>query len=149
MAAPKVLLVVAHPVIASGIETLLNLEGAFDVRRVSSIADASNAREWGAQVALIDGTLLSGYADVRLGTPAYVLSGSERDGRQLARKLDDGRGWLRKDATAAEFAAAINAAIPGNSANRSSLGTVGIAVIAVACVIALALVAYLVSLAIY
>ena len=149
MASPKVLLVVAHPVIASGIETLLKLEGDFDVRRVPSIAEASNAREWGPQVALIDGTLLSGYADVQLGAPSYVLSGSERDGRQLARKLDDGRGWLRKDATGAEFADAINAAIQGNSASRSSLGTLGVTVIAVLCVIVLALVAYLVWLAVY
>ena len=149
MAAPKVLLVVAHPVIASGIETLLKLEGAYDIKRVASIGEAANAREWGAQVALIDGTLLSGYADVALGVPAYVLSGSERDGRQLARKLDDARGWLRKDATGPEFAGAIRAAVQGDTARGSSLGTVGIAIIVLLCVVVFALVAYLVWLAVY
>ena len=44
-------------------------------------------------VALVDGTLLAGFTEASLGTPALVLSGSERDGRSLARKLDDGRGW--------------------------------------------------------
>lgn len=147
--APKVLLVVAHPVIASGIETLLRLEGDYDVKRVPNIGEAANARDWGAQVALIDGTLLSGYADVQLGTPAYVLSGSERDGRQLARKLDDARGWLRKDATGPEFAQAISAALQGTTSETSSLGTFGIALIALLCVVVLALVAYLVWLAVY
>jgi len=147
--APRVLLVVAHPVIASGIETLLRLEGDYDVKRVPSVGEAANAREWGAQVALIDGTLLSGYAEVQLGMPAYVLSGSERDGRQLARKLDDPRGWLRKDATGPEFAHAIGAALQGSASSASSLGTFGVAVIVLLCVIVLALVAYLVWLAVY
>src|SRR5205823_8750056 len=49
---PRVLLVVAHPVIASGIETLLQLEGEYDVRRVASVAEAVQSREWGPQVAL-------------------------------------------------------------------------------------------------
>ena len=142
-------MVVAHPVIASGIETLLRLEGDFEVKRVPSIGEAVNARDWGAQVALIDGTLLTGVTDVQLGTPAYVLSGSERDGRQLARKLDDARGWLRKDATGPEFTQAIGAALQTNATTRSSLGTVGVTVIVVLCVIVLALVAYLVWLAVY
>ena len=146
---PKVLLVVAHPVIASGIETLLRLEGDYDVKRVTNVGEAANAREWGAQVALVDGTLLTGYAEVQLGTPAYVLSGNERDGRQLARKLDHARGWLRKDATGPEFAHAINAALQANGSGTSSLGTFGIVLIALVCVIVLALVAYLVWLALY
>jgi DNA-binding NarL/FixJ family response regulator len=147
--ASKVLLVVAHPVIASAIETLLRLEGDYDVKRVASIGDAANARDWGAQVALVDGTLLTGHAAVHLGTPAYVLSGNERDGRQLARKLDDPRGWLRKDATGPEFADAIRAALQANASSTSSLGTFAVAVIVVLCVVVLALVAYLVWLAVY
>ena len=145
----RVLLVVAHPVIASGIETLLRLEGSYDVRRVPSISEAANVRDFDAQVALIDGTLLSGYAEATLGIPSYVLSGSERDGRQLARKLDDARGWLRKDATGPEFADAIRAAMQGKEESGSSLGTFGIAVIAVLSLIVLALVGYLIWLAVY
>lgn len=142
------LLVVAHPVIASGIETLLRLEGDYDIKRVMSVGEAAAAHEWGAQVALVDGTLLSGRGDVRLGIPAYVLSGTERDGRQLANKLDDPRGWLRKDATGPEFAQAIENTAQGRPGG-SSLGTFALAIIVILCLVVLALLAYLVWLAVY
>jgi DNA-binding NarL/FixJ family response regulator len=147
--APKVLLVVAHPVIASGIETLLKLEGDYDVKRVASVADATKQREWGANVALVDGTLLTGYSEVAIGAPAYVLSGSERDGRQLARKLDDGRGWLRKDATGSELARAIESLMRDDQPGERGLGTAGVVTVVVLCAIVLVLVAYLVWLAVY
>jgi len=150
VAAPKVLLVVAHPVIASGIETLLALEGEYEVRRVASIGDAVKSREWGPQVALVDGTLLGGVTEVALGAPAYVLSGSERDGRSLARKLDDGRGWLRKDATGPELARAIESLMrPKSSEEDGGLGKLGVATVAILSVVVLALVAYLIWLAVY
>ena len=149
MAPPKILLVVAHPVIASGIETLLRLEGEYEVKRVPSVVEAAKQREWGANVALVDGTLITGYSEVAIGAPAYVLSGNERDGRQLARKLDDGRGWLRKDATGPELAKAIESLMRPADAEESGLGTLGVVTVAVLCVIVLALVAYLVWLAVY
>jgi DNA-binding NarL/FixJ family response regulator len=149
MAASKVLLVVAHPVIASGIETLLRLDGDFDVKRVASLSEAASLREWGAQVALVDGTLLNAMSEARIGVPAYVLSGSERDGRQLSRKLDDSRGWLRKDATGNELVAAIDSVLRGETRNESGLGTWGRVTVAILCVVVLALVAYLVWLAVY
>ncbi len=146
---PKVLLVVAHPVIASGIETLLRLEGDYDVRRVTSVVEAAKQRAWEPDVALVDGTLLSGYSDATLGVPAFVLSGNERDGRQLARKLDNGRGWLRKDATGKEFVAAIRSAMRGEEAGETRLGTLGVVTIALLSIVVLALVAYLLWLAVY
>ncbi len=149
MAAPKVLLVVAHPVIAAGIETLLKLEGDYEVRRVASVSEAANQRAWGPQAALVDGTLLGGYDDVNIGAPAYVLSGNERDGRTLSRKLDDGRGWLRKDATGAELARAITTLMSGEEPREGGLGTLAVITIAVLCIVVLALVAYLVWLALY
>jgi DNA-binding NarL/FixJ family response regulator len=149
VATPKVLLVVAHPVIASGIETLLKLEGDYDIKRVPSVADAAKTTDWGADVALIDGTLLSGYNTATIGTPSYVLSGSERDGRQLAKKLDDGRGWLRKDATGPELKDAIASLMRSAPASDARLGTLSISIIAVLCAIALALVAYVIWLAVY
>ena len=82
--------------------TLLRLEERYDVRRVGSASEAAALREWRPNVALIDGTLLSGDARVHLGSPTLVLSGTEADGRVLLRRLPEGRGWLRKDATAAE-----------------------------------------------
>jgi len=150
VAAPKVLLVVAHPVIASGLETLLRLEGDYDVKRVASVSEATRSRAWGAQVALVDGTLLDGLSEVAIGAPAYVLSGSERDGRQLARKLDDGRGWLRKDATGAELAGAIATLMRGEAKGAGGgVGTLGIAMVIALGLIVLGLVAYLVWLAVY
>lgn len=148
MTAPKVLVVVAHPVIASGIETLLRLEGDYDVRRVASVGEAVKMREWAPQVALVDGTLLTNFPEASLGVPAYVLSGNERDGRQLARRLDDGRGWLRKDATGQELAQAINTAISGGRVGESTFGTVAVAIIALLSLIVLALVVYLIWLAV-
>ncbi len=84
-----------------------------------------------------------------IGAPAFVLSGNERDGRQLSRKLDDGRGWLRKDATGAELALAIASLMRPQEAGEGGLGTAGIVTIVVLSVIVLALVAYLVWLAVY
>ena len=149
MAASKVLLVVAHPVIASGIETLLKLDGDFEVKRVASLSEAASLREWGAHVALVDGTLLNGTSQASLGVPAYVLSGSERDGRQLSRTLDDPRGWLRKDATGRELAAAIESVLRGETRSEGGLGTWGRVTVAILCIVVLALVAYLVWLAAY
>jgi DNA-binding NarL/FixJ family response regulator len=144
-----VLLVVAHPVIASAIETLLRLEGEYEVKRVASVSEAMQQKAWGAQAALVDGTLLGGYSEVSIGAPAFVLSGSERDGRQLARKLDDGRGWLRKDATGAELAQAIASLMRREDASSGGLGTAGLVTVVALCAIVLALVAYLVWLAVY
>lgn len=139
---------IAHPVIASAIETLLRLEGDYELRRVASVAEATKAREWGPNVALVDGTLLSGYTRIEIGAPAYVLSGSERDGRQLARRLDDGRGWLRKDATGPELARAIDSLLRPQDVS-ARLGTIGVVVVGVLSVIVLALVVYLLWLALY
>jgi DNA-binding NarL/FixJ family response regulator len=145
----KVLLVVAHPVIAAGIETLLTLDGEYEVRRVVSVAEAMKQQPWGPQVALIDGTLLAGYSDVRIGAPSFVLSGSERDGRQLARKLDNARGWLRKDATGAELTKAIRSAIASEGGSGGGIGMLPVIGIVIASAIALTLVAYLIWLALY
>ena len=149
MTAARVLLVVAHPVIGSAIETLLRLEGDYDVKRVASVSDATKVADWAPQVALVDGTLLGAVSSAAIGAPAYVLSGSERDGRQLARKLDDGRGWLRKDATGAELAKAIDALLAGETHSEGGLGRLGVATIVILSVVVLALVAYLIWLAVY
>ena len=149
MTAARVLLVVAHPVIGSAIETLLKLEGGYEVKRVASVSDAAKLGAWLPQVALVDGTLLGSVPSASIGAPAYVLSGSERDGRQLARKLDDGRGWLRKDATGTELAKAIDALLAGETQGGGGLGRLGVATIVILSVVVLALVAYLIWLAVY
>ena len=140
------LLVIAHPVIGSGIETLLRLEQKYDVKRVASANEASALRDWRPNVTLIDGTLLSSGAPIHLGSPALVLSGTEADARALLRRLPEGRGWLRKDATAAEFAKMIDG-VASDQATHTTLGTLGTLVL-VLLVLAVALgIVYLVWLA--
>jgi DNA-binding NarL/FixJ family response regulator len=142
-----VLLVVAHPVIGSGIETLLRLEKRYDLRRVAGAAEAAALRDWRPDVALIDGTLLGSGARVHLGAPTLVLSGTEADGRALLRRLPEGRGWLRKDATAAEFVKMIDGVTrPMSSATLGTLGTIVLVLLVLAVFL---LLIYLVWLAIY
>jgi DNA-binding NarL/FixJ family response regulator len=148
VAQTKVLLVVAHPVIGSGIETLLRLEQRYDVRRVAGAAEAAALREWRPNVALIDGTLLSGAARIHLGVPTLVLSGTEADGRALLRRLPEGRGWLRKDATAAEFAKSIDGLV-GGASSHVALGALGTIVLVLLVLAVVLLVIYLLWLALY
>ena len=142
------LLVVAHPVIGSGIETLLRLEERYDVRRVASADEAAAIRDWRPNVALIDGTLLSGRANIHIGSPTLVLSGTEADGRTLLRRLPEGRGWLRKDATAAEFAKMIDG-VASNTTSHAALGTLGTTVVVLLVLAVVLLVIYLIWLALY
>jgi DNA-binding NarL/FixJ family response regulator len=148
LAQTKVLLVVAHPVIGSGIETLLRLEHRYDVRRVAGPAEAAALKEWRPNVALIDGTLLSGGVRIHLGAPTLVLSGTEADGRALLRRLPEGRGWLRKDATASEFAKSIDGLASGAS-SHVALGTLGTLVLVLLALAVVLLVVYLLWLALY
>ena len=142
------LLVVAHPVIGSGIETLLRLEERYDVRRVASADEAAAIRDWRPNVALIDGTLLTGRSNIHIGTPTLVLSGTEADGRTLLRRLPEGRGWLRKDATAAEFAKMIDG-VASSPQSQLALGTLGTIVVVLLALAAILLVIYLIWLALY
>jgi len=139
--------VVAHPVIGSGIETLLRLEKRYDLRRVAGAAEAAALRDWRPDVALIDGTLLGSGARVHLGAPTLVLSGTETDGRALLRRLPEGRGWLRKDATAAEFVKMIDGVTRPMS--PATLGTLGAIVLVLLVLAVILLLIYLVWLAIY
>ena len=103
------LLVVQHPAVGAGLETLLRLEARFDVSRVSSIEDANRiVAVWQPDVALVDGMLLRERERGPLGAPCLILSGSDIDAADLARTLDDARGWLRKDPTPRELVDAID-----------------------------------------
>ncbi|HKY52460.1 MAG TPA: hypothetical protein VJP45_14480 [Candidatus Limnocylindria bacterium] len=148
MAQTKVLLVVAHPVIGSSIETLLRLEQKYEVKRVASANEAAALRDWRPNVALIDGTLLSSGARIHIGSPTLVLSGTEADARALLRRLPEGRGWLRKDATAAEFAKMIDGVASG-PATHTTLGTLGTLVLVLLALAVVLLIVYLLWLALY
>jgi DNA-binding NarL/FixJ family response regulator len=131
-----VLLIVAHPVVGAGLETLLHLEERFQVRRVARFHDAAPLlSEWRPEIALIDGVLLQDDPRPILGIPSLVLSGSAVDAAGLMTKVDDARGWLRKDATAHELAAAIDHVLEtrdlGGRVGRSTL-IVSVAAVGVA-----------------
>ena len=93
----------------AGLETLLRLERRFEVKRVARFADApALLLDWDPDVALVDGVLLQDGPRAVLGIPSLVLSGSETDGALLGHKLDDARGWLRKDPMGEELCAALD-----------------------------------------
>ena len=95
--------------VGAGLETLLRLERRFEVKRVPRFADAAPLLlDWDPDVALVDGVLLQDGERPVLGVPSLVLSGSEADGAYLGHKLDDARGWLRKDPTGEELCAAVD-----------------------------------------
>jgi DNA-binding NarL/FixJ family response regulator len=148
LAQTRVLLVIAHPVIGSGIETLLRLEERYDVRRVASASEAAALGDWKPTVALVDGTLMGANARIHLGAPTLVLSGTEADGRVLLQRLPEGRGWLRKDATAAEFTKMIDGIASGPPAQRA-LGTLATIVLVLLVLAVILLVIYLLWLALY
>lgn len=112
----------AHPVVGSGLETLLRLERRFEVRRVTRLVEAAPvAQAWPADIALVDGVLIREGGPAAIGVPALVLSGSPADAQGLGRRLDDARGWLRKDPTPAELAAAIDRVIGASGAAATRL----------------------------
>ncbi len=149
MATTRVLLIVAHPAIATGLETLLKLEkGDYDIRRLPNFTSFGVLGKWRPEVALVDGTLLADEDRVTLGVPALVLSGNERDGKALAERLDDGRGWLRKDATGPELAVAIKGLVVVEPAG-GGLGASGVIAIALLVLVVVLVLGYLLYLAVY
>src|SRR3989442_3505834 len=111
---PKVLLVVGHPSIGAALETLLRIEDRFEVRRAQSIEQAVAGLDgWTPDLALVDGVLVPSGRTEELAMPAIVLSGNAADGKRLGPRFADGRGWLRKDATANELRVAIDRVLGG------------------------------------
>ena len=105
------LIVTPHPVIGAGIETVLRLEGLYELRRAGTLADAAlQARSWPANAALIDGVLIEGAA-IELGIPCVVLSGDAESGQRLAAKVPGTGGWLLKDAPPGKLVAAIDGSL--------------------------------------
>ena len=135
---PKVLLVVGHPSIGAALEALLRIEDRYEIRRAQSLEQvASGLDGWTADLALVDGVLVPRGRIEVLAMPTIVLSGNPHDGRRLAERLPEGRGWLRKDATAPEIRAAIDHALaPG--VRRWSAAIVALALVLVVIVIAIA-----------
>jgi len=106
---PKVLLVVGHPSIGAALEALLRIEDRYEVKRAQSLEQVPSGLDgWVADLALVDGVLVQKGRTEVLPMPTIVLSGNPQDGRRLSSRFAEGRGWLRKDATAEEIRAAID-----------------------------------------
>jgi DNA-binding NarL/FixJ family response regulator len=123
--------------VGAGLETLLRLEDRFQVKRVLRLADTPPLlAEWQPDVVLLDGVLMQDGERPRLGIPTVVLSGGALDGEGLVRSLEgDGRGWLRKDATADELDAALDRAL-GAPRLAASAVVAGVAAIGIGVLLA-------------
>jgi DNA-binding NarL/FixJ family response regulator len=105
---PRVLLVVSHPTVGAGIETILRLERRYEVRRATKLNEAATvARAWPADLALVDALLLRGDAHADLGVPSLVLAAAATEAAGVERSLDRPRGWVPKDAPAADLIGAV------------------------------------------
>lgn len=120
------MLVVAHPAIGAALETVLQIEDRYDVRRVRSLADTRSFPDaWRPDAALIDGVLLKDGGASGVSAPTLVLSGNAEDGESLARTLKNGRGWLRKESRGDELVLAVDRLI--GARDRSSTAGIGVA----------------------
>lgn len=111
---PRVLLVVSHPGVGAGIETILRLERRYEVRRAAKLSEAiSVARGWPADLALVDSLLLRGEPRVELGVPALALAASAAEAAAAERALDQPRGWVAKDAASSDLVSAVERLLTG------------------------------------
>jgi DNA-binding NarL/FixJ family response regulator len=144
---PRVLLVVSHPAVGSGIETLLRLERRYQLRRATKLGDAvASAREWPADAALVDAAMLLPGARVGLGVPALVLAASDVESRSASRALDDPRGWVAKDASGSELVRAVESLLTGHA--EGTAGSLAVATVGLLAVVLLLLLLYLLWIAI-
>jgi DNA-binding NarL/FixJ family response regulator len=131
---PRVLLVVSHPSVGAGIETILRLERRYEVRRAFSLAEALTiARGWPADVALVDALILRGSARSALGIPALILAAGSAEAAAAERSVDKPGGWVAKDAGAADLVSAVERLLtrPADT-TAGSLALFGIGVLLVA-----------------
>lgn len=127
---PRVLLVVSHPSIGEGIETILRLERRYEVRRAAKLSEAVKvARSWPADLALVDALLLRSDARADLGIPALVLAAGVGEAATAALSLDEPGGWVAKDAASADLMTAVERLLtrpPEASAGSLALFGIGI-----------------------
>jgi DNA-binding NarL/FixJ family response regulator len=127
---PRVLLVVSHPSVGAGLETILLLERRYEVRRATKLVEAAGwARSWPADVALVDALLLRGGDRLNLGVPALVLAGGAAEAATAEKRVDRPGGWVAKDAASADLVSAVErlltrpAETPAGSLALFAIGT--------------------------
>ena len=140
---PRVLLVVSHPSVGAGLETILRLERRYEVRRATKLAEgASWARSWPADLALVDALLLRGDARADLGVPALVLAAGAAEAATAERSLDKPGGWVAKDAASADLVSAVERLLTRPS--ETSAGSLALFAIGVLLVVLVGLLLYLI-----
>jgi hypothetical protein len=110
IAARRVLIAVAHPRIAAGLEALLDAEHRYHLRRASSGADLAA----GADAVIADAAFLDANG-APAGVPAVVLLDPSADRGSLEARVPFARAWLTTSATGEELIAALDgvlAAVP-------------------------------------
>jgi DNA-binding NarL/FixJ family response regulator len=140
---PRVLLVVSHPAVGGGIETLLRLERRYDVRRATKLAEALRiVPSWPADLALVDAAIVPREGKTVLGVPTLVLAGGETENEAAARRLDDPRGWVAKDAESEALVSAVERLLTGT--RQAAAGTLPLFLIGALMAVFVALLLYLV-----
>jgi len=127
---PRVLLVVSHPSVGAGIETILRFERRYELRRATKLPEAvSLARSWPADLAVIDTLLLRG-GRVELGVPAVLLAAGAAEAAAAERSVDQPGGWVAKDAPSADLVGAVERLLTGRAKTQAgSLALFGIGVL--------------------
>ena len=140
---PRVLLVVSHPSVGAGLETILRLERRYEVRRATKLAEGESwARSWPADLALVDALLLRGDARANLGVPALVLAAGAAEAATAERSLDKPGGWVAKDAASADLVGAVERLLTRPS--ETSAGSLALFAIGVLLVVLVGLLLYLI-----
>jgi len=140
---PRVLLVVSHPSVGAGLETILRLERQYEVRRATKLGEAMNwARSWPADVAVVDALLLRGDTRASFGVPALVLAATAAEAASAEKSLDKPGGWVAKDAASADLVSAVERLLTRPA--ETSAGSLALFAIGVLVVVLLALLLYLI-----
>jgi DNA-binding NarL/FixJ family response regulator len=133
---PRILLVVSHPSVGAGLETILRLERRYEVRRAAKLAEAASwAQSWPADLALVDALLLRGGARAELGVPALIFAAGAGEAAAAGKYVDKPGGWVAKDAASADLVSAVERLLTRPAdASAGSLALFAIGVLLVALV---------------
>lgn len=140
---PRVLLVVSHPSVGAGLETILRLERRYEVRRAAKLSEAANwARSWPADLALVDALLLRGGARANLGVPALLLAAGASEAATAEKYVDQPGGWVAKDSASADLVSAVERLLTRPA--ETSAGSLALFAVGVLLVVLVVLLAYLI-----
>ncbi len=140
---PRVLLVVSHPSVGAGLETILRLERRYEVRRAAKLSEAANwAQSWPADLALVDALLLRGGARANLGVPALLLAAGASEAATAEKYVDKPGGWVAKDSASADLVSAVERLLTRPA--EASAGSLALFAVGVLLVVLVGLLAYLI-----